>query len=155
LLETYSGMTAQLGVAAAFELSWKRLNHNTQVVAYLLSLFALAPIPWSLVESAATGKSLKLKQARRILVQLNLLKRTDKNTYQLHQLIREFFCYKREESGEAKELKRGLVAVMARVAEQIPQNITLELVKTLKPAISHLEEVARELTEFLGYCISK
>ncbi|NER95632.1 MAG: tetratricopeptide repeat protein [Symploca sp. SIO1B1] len=150
LVETHSGMTAQLGVAAAFELSWKRLNQNAQVVAYLLSLFALAPIPWSLVESAATGKSTKeLKQARRILVQLNLLKRTDKNTYQLHQLIREFFCYKREESGEAKELKRGLVAAMVKIAEQIPQDITLELIKSLEPAIPHLEEVARKLTEFL------
>ncbi|NER23722.1 MAG: tetratricopeptide repeat protein [Symploca sp. SIO1C2] len=150
LVETHSGMTAQLGVAAAFELSWKRLNQNAQVVAYLLSLFALAPIPWSLVESAAKSKSTKeLKQARRTLVQLNLLKRTDKNTYQLHQLIREFFCYKGEESGEAKELKRGLATAMVTVAEQIPQEITLELVKSFEPAIPHLEEVARKLTEFL------
>jgi len=150
LVETHSGMTAQLGVAAAFELSWKRLKQNAQVVAYLLSLFALAPIPWSLVESAAKSKSTKeLKQARRTLVQLNLLKRTDKNTYQLHQLIREFLSDKGDEFAEAEELKRGFAAAMVRVAEQIPYPITLELVKSFEPAIPHLEEVGRKLTEFL------
>lgn len=42
--------TAQQGVAAAFELSWKQLNEAAQQLGCLLSLFALAPIPWSLVE---------------------------------------------------------------------------------------------------------
>ncbi|NEQ69604.1 MAG: tetratricopeptide repeat protein [Symploca sp. SIO2D2] len=115
-----------------------------------MSLFALAPIPWLLVEIAATGKSTKeLKQARRILIKLNLLKRTDNHTYQLHQLIREFLSDKGDEFAEAEELKRGFAAAMVRVAEQIPYPRTLELVKFLEPAIPHLEEVARELTEFL------
>ncbi|NET56007.1 MAG: tetratricopeptide repeat protein [Symploca sp. SIO2E6] len=143
-------MTAQLGVAAALEVSWKSLNHNTQVVAYLLSLFALAPLPWSLVESAAMGKSTKdLKQARRTLVQLNLLEHTDENTYQLHQLTREFLRDKREKSAEAKQLKRSLAAAMAAVAEQIPYPITPDLVKYFQPTIPHLQEVARKLTKFL------
>jgi tetratricopeptide (TPR) repeat protein len=46
-------MTAQLGVAAAFELSWERLDADTQELGCLISLFALAPIPWSLVEEIA------------------------------------------------------------------------------------------------------
>jgi len=151
LVETHSGMTAQLGVAAAFELSWKRLNQNAQVVAYLLSLFALAPIPWSLVKSAATGKksTKELKQARRALIQLNLLKRTDENTYQLHQLIREFLSDKREQSAEVEELKHGLAAAMVGVARQIPYPMTLELVEYFQPAIPHLEEVVRELMKFV------
>ncbi|NER49712.1 MAG: tetratricopeptide repeat protein [Symploca sp. SIO1A3] len=151
LVETYPEMRTQLGVAAAFELSWKRLNQNAQVVAYLLSLFALAPIPWSLVESAAISKSTKqLREARRALVRLNLIKRTDKNTYQLHQLIRKFFSYKREESVEIEEMKRGFVAAMVAEAKEIPQSITKDLVKIFEPAIPHLEEVARKLTEFLA-----
>jgi len=89
LVETQPEMTARLGVAAAFELSWKRLDENAQVLGYLLSLFALAPIPWSLVESMIKDEFLQdLKKARRILVQFNLIKRTEKETYQLHQLIR-------------------------------------------------------------------
>jgi hypothetical protein len=43
-------MTASLGVAAAFELSWEILDEPTKQLGCLLSLFALAPIPWSLVE---------------------------------------------------------------------------------------------------------
>ncbi|MEG4580911.1 tetratricopeptide repeat protein [Microcoleus sp. MON1_C5] len=38
-------------VAAAFELSWVQLNAAEQQLAVLLSVFALAPMPWELVES--------------------------------------------------------------------------------------------------------
>ncbi|MCY7390285.1 MAG: tetratricopeptide repeat protein, partial [Leptolyngbyaceae cyanobacterium CAN_BIN12] len=46
LQQTYPGMTAELGVAAAFELSWEVLNESARQLAALLSLFALAEIPW-------------------------------------------------------------------------------------------------------------
>lgn len=46
-------MTDQLGVAAAFELSWERLDSDAQELGCLLSLFTVAPIPWSLVENIA------------------------------------------------------------------------------------------------------
>jgi tetratricopeptide (TPR) repeat protein len=38
-------------VTAAFELSWVQLNAAEQQLAVLLSVFALAPMPWELVES--------------------------------------------------------------------------------------------------------
>jgi len=43
------GMTASLGVATAFELSWQGLDETTQQLAAVLSLFALTEIPgrWS------------------------------------------------------------------------------------------------------------
>jgi hypothetical protein len=43
-------MTAQRGVAAAFEWSWNELDERGRHLGCLLSLFALAPIPWNLVE---------------------------------------------------------------------------------------------------------
>jgi tetratricopeptide (TPR) repeat protein len=43
-------MTAQRGVAAAFELSWNELDERGRYLGCLLSIFALAPIPWNLVE---------------------------------------------------------------------------------------------------------
>ena len=45
-------MTAQLGVAAAFELSWEDLKDcpEAQQLGCRLSLFAPAPFEWSLVE---------------------------------------------------------------------------------------------------------
>ncbi|NEP49614.1 MAG: tetratricopeptide repeat protein, partial [Moorea sp. SIO3C2] len=53
LKEPAATMTAQRGVAAAFELSWLELDQDedAQELGCLLSLFALAPIPWYLVEN--------------------------------------------------------------------------------------------------------
>jgi hypothetical protein len=50
LVDTENGMTGQLGVAAALELSWQELNESEQELACVLGMFAIAPIPWSLVE---------------------------------------------------------------------------------------------------------
>ena len=52
VLEADSMMTARLGVADAFELSWERLEENAQFLGCLLSLFASADIPWDLVKQA-------------------------------------------------------------------------------------------------------
>jgi tetratricopeptide (TPR) repeat protein len=150
LVEAQLEMTARLGVAAAFELSWKRLDENVQVLGYLLSLFALSPIPWSLVESAATGKDIKdLQKARRALVQFNLIKRTDKDTYQLHQLIREFFSAKREQSADADDLKRGFCQAMVAVTKEISQAPTLEQLAAVNSAIPHLAEAATAQQDWL------
>jgi len=178
--------TAERGVAAAFELSWERLEETAQQLGCLLSLFALAPIPWNLVEevikvcnsqkpSASLFQRLMrylpffnknnhqppsslsqlettaiLEEARATLRRLHLIQRSDKNTYQLHPLIREFFRDKGEESAEVEEMKQGLAAVMVAVAKEIPQSITLELVEKFQPAIPHLQEVARELLEYVS-----
>ncbi|NEP60272.1 MAG: hypothetical protein F6K31_25265, partial [Symploca sp. SIO2G7] len=71
---------------------------------------------------------------------LHLIQRSDKNTYQLHPLIREFFRYKGEESAEVEEMKQGLAAVMVAVAKEIPNPITLESVENFQPAIPHLQD---------------
>ena len=54
------------GVAAAFELSWDELSKAAQELGCLLSLFALAPIPWSLVEATASQKS-KVKSQKSLV----------------------------------------------------------------------------------------
>ncbi len=55
LVKTENGMTGQLGVAAALELSWQELNEPEQELACVLGMFAIAPIPWSLVEGCQPG----------------------------------------------------------------------------------------------------
>ena len=108
LKETYSGMTATDGVAAAFELSWKQLSEAEQRLAALLSLFALAEIPWVYVRDCLpnlSAEELEVLRNRKLLG-LHLLQRTGKGMYQLHQLIREFFAAKREQ-----RLRYGRVAV--------------------------------------------
>ena len=139
------------GVAAAFELSWEELSENAKQLGCLLSLFALAPIPWSLVESIDTEQdSEDLEDARVELESLHLLQVEE--TYRLHQLIREFLREKLEHSELADELKRAFAAAMAVVANQIsePYSLTRELIFALSPSIPHLEEVTKHLTSYLS-----
>jgi hypothetical protein len=48
--DDYSDMTAKLGVAAAFELSVQELTETQGELAYALSLFGNAAMPWALVQ---------------------------------------------------------------------------------------------------------
>ena len=100
-------ITAERGVEAAFELSWEVLDHSTQQLGKLLSLFALAPIEWNLVEQVkqqhcemylenGAFDAENLREARRKLLRLHLLQRENHKTYLLHSLIREFFRSKLE-----------------------------------------------------------
>lgn len=91
-------MTAERGVMAAFELSWERLDENAQHLGSLLSLFALADIPWDLVKLVyANLPSFKdaeidedlLEEARSDLLRFNLLQRTGKGLYRLDRIIEE------------------------------------------------------------------
>jgi len=156
LIEPDQMMTAQLGVADAFELSWERLDENAQQLGYLLSLFALAPIPWELVEGVYKfwqGKEFDLEdleKSRRDLIKLSLLNR-EHTTYSLHPLIRNYFKDKLEEIESADEIKEGLCRVMAGVAKQIPESnaLTRSDIVACSPAIPHLETVANDLNAYI------
>lgn len=158
LLEADPTMTNQLGVEAAIELSWERLDEKSRRLSYLLSLFALAPIPWQQVESVVKQASglpqdeEELEDARTSLVRLHLLQRSDKETYRLHQLVREFFQGKLEQMDIATQLKQCFVGVMAVVAKQIPKSLTIEreLIEFLTPMMPHVAEAAKAMTEFLS-----
>nr|MDZ8043396.1 tetratricopeptide repeat protein [Nostoc sp. DedQUE02] len=132
------------GVAAAFELNWQSLEPEAQKLASLLSLFALAPIPWSLVESAASVSDLEfdLKANRTVLVERYLLQELAEDTYQVHERIRELLQQKLEELAQADELKRGYCQAMVAVAKDIPQTPTLIEFAEATLAIPHIEETA-------------
>jgi tetratricopeptide (TPR) repeat protein len=161
VLEADSTMTARLGVADAFELSWERLDENAQFLGCLLSLFASADIPWDLVKLAYSNMSASedeeidldiLEEARAELVRFNLLQRTGERTYRLHQLIREFLREKREQSDQVNELKQAFVGAIVAVAKQIPEpgELTRELFELLTSMIHHLAEAATVLTDWLN-----
>ncbi|ODG98827.1 NB-ARC domain-containing protein [Nostoc sp. KVJ20] len=140
-------MTAKLGVAAAFELSWRRLQKNAQVLGCFLSLFALAPISWKLVEG---NEGKEQKKARRDLLKFYLLQRKGEETYQLHPLLREFFQNKLTGLEQAEELKRSLCGVIVAVAKEIPETPTLEQINAVSFAIPHIAEVANNLIEYIS-----
>ncbi|MEG4035191.1 tetratricopeptide repeat protein [Microcoleus sp. S36b_A4] len=146
-------MTAQLGVAAAFELSWERLDENAQKLGCMLSLFALADIPWWLVKGAyhylLTSEDEKidlelLEEARADLLNCHLLKSTSDTACRLHPLIREFLRGKREESIEVNELKEAFVNATWAVADQIPESPTYQRIQIAAPAIPHVAEIAKD-----------
>jgi tetratricopeptide (TPR) repeat protein len=146
LREAYPGMTATLGVAAAFELSWEKLTDDARQVAKLLSLFALAEIPWKLVQQCLPewdDEDLEVLRNRK-LVNAHLLARTEAGEYKLHQLLREFFASKISEV-ERKALQTAFATTMIEVAKQIPQTSTLEQIQAVTLAIPHLKELAADL----------
>ena len=150
LVETAEEMSAELGIVAAIDLSWQQLKPQAQQLAYILSLFALAPIPWELVENCCldTNQITKPKSARKELTKLNLLKRVEKETYLFHSLIREFL-HTKESQFDASQLKQVVCKVMVAKGKEIPQDITVDQVSRLSPFIPHLQEVATNLANYL------
>ncbi|WP_235113120.1 NB-ARC domain-containing protein [Acaryochloris sp. 'Moss Beach'] len=123
LIAKESGMTAQLGVAAALELSWVELNEAEQELACLLGMFAIAPIPWTLVEGCFDDvKPDDLEDYRdNGLHDRSLIKREGEGIYQLHQIVQEFFQAKlsaRQARSEYSFLKK----LATCLSELIPFN---------------------------------
>ncbi len=170
-------MTAQLGVADAFELSWERLNDAEQRLGCLLSLFAPAPIPWKPNElqvamSEEDAKAIKealesqgitqeileelensleaTEEAKNKLVRLNLLQPCGEGIYRFHQLIREFFRQKLEALPEAEELKFYLVGYIAALAKQIPDSPNHNEINIISPLIPHVKELVEEMSQYLS-----
>lgn len=100
LMETHDEMTATLGVAAAFEVSWEPLSAEAKVLAGLLGVFAAAPMDWAWVRLAceqmqAVGLDEEAwEDGQAELLRMNLLQKQaaqDEFRYQVHPLVREFF----------------------------------------------------------------
>ncbi len=149
-------MTAQLGVAAAFELSWQELNENARELGCLLSLFALAPISWEWVKRCCPNLDDEDMEESRddALTALHLLQVSERNTercnFKLHQLIREFFQAKlAEDKSLEQKLKSAFVQSMLSISKPVPQEITLDIVRDLAPAIPHLKEVTGNLINYI------
>jgi tetratricopeptide (TPR) repeat protein len=135
------GMTASLGVAAAFELSWQSLAASAQQVAAVLSLFALVEIPWTLVEQCLSEVDAEeLEEIRdQVLIGESLLKRVDQGMYQLHQLLREFFASKREQRADGSELQRKFYEVLIAEAERVTKKPERSLFEESTIVIAHLQ----------------
>jgi len=152
LQERSAEMTAQRGVEAAFELSWQELDEPAQKLACVLSIFALAPIPWNLVERCLPDEEAEnLEDVRDdFLVKFSLVERIGEKTYQLHQLIRQFLHQKLTGLTDVDELKRSFCQVMVKVAQGIPDTPTQEEIISSTPTIPHLGEAATVLPDWLS-----
>ncbi|MEH2176542.1 tetratricopeptide repeat protein [Nostoc sp.] len=152
LVNPEADMTAQLGVQAAFELSWQELAEDDKQLGCLLSLFAAAPIPWNLVEQCLPEKDEdELEEIRDDkLLNLHLLQRKGEGIYQLHPLLREFFQSNFTGLEQAEKFKRSFCPVMVAVAKEIPETPTLEEINAVSLAIPHIAEVANNLIQYVS-----
>jgi tetratricopeptide (TPR) repeat protein len=163
LQEAEAGMTARRGVAAAFELSWAELKPPARTLGCLLSVFALAPIPWKLVANCLPDwDEEELEDCRDYeLLEQSLLSLVEDETsdsaqsglvqprYQLHALIREFFAAKLQGRADAEIWRRSFAVVLTAVAQTISQTVTLEVQERVKEALPHLEVVAQQWSQLL------
>ncbi|MBW4465707.1 MAG: hypothetical protein KME07_09750 [Pegethrix bostrychoides GSE-TBD4-15B] len=137
---------------AAFELSWQTLPESARQLACCLSLFALAPIDWSLVQSCLPDCDPETLEDLRDnwLIKLHLLERTQANTYQLHQLLRQFFAAQCVNRADITTLQTAFATTLTEIAKTIPQTVTLSDIARVKDRIPHLEaatEYVRHLPE--------
>ncbi|MGB3654806.1 MAG: tetratricopeptide repeat protein, partial [Rivularia sp. (in: cyanobacteria)] len=145
--------TAQLGVLAAFEISWVELNPQIQQVATLLSLFAADIFVWEWVESMTQSLNWNESDVEVAIEQLyqrhlvQSLEEEDAYYYKIHPLIREFLQIKLTASAEINELKQAFTSTFIVIAQTIPHTTTLEFINSVKNAIPHLTEVAENLTD--------
>ncbi len=146
LLRRQADMTAaHESLAAAFELSWQDLNPQAQELAYRLSLYALAPIPWEWLEQWYDGTApddLEDWRDEELISRSLLDLDAAANTVQLHQLIREFFRAKLGTGPGVDTLKRQYCQRMVAIAQTIPQNPTRDQIVAVTPAIPHIAEAA-------------
>ncbi len=137
--------TAERGVKAAFELSWEELSKDAQELACFLSLFAVAPIKWGLVEQCLSNEDKEdLEDLRDDILVNSLLKRTDKGVYLLHTLIRQYFQEKLESISEAEAFKRQFCKGMVVESKKIPYTPTKSDIEEVNLSIPHLAESTRE-----------
>ena len=150
LIETHPEMTAELGIAAAFEVSWEPLTAAARQLAGLFGLVAAAPVKLEWVQVACERAGIAgldeegLEDAVVELRRVHLLqeKRQEGLRYQVHPLVREFFAVKRANLSEAERLPFGFAQSMTEVAKTIPQTATVTVRTQIVEAVPHLEEVA-------------
>ena len=159
LMRTHPEMTAKLGVAAAFEVSWESLSEAAKALAGLLGLFAAAPIVWNWVRTAweQAGIALDeedLEEAQVELLGVNLLQKVEEPQkelrYRVHPLVREFFAVKRDELAVSESLSLGFAQAMTALAKTIPQAVTVAVRTQIAEAVPHLEEVSQRWTATLS-----
>lgn len=147
--------TAQLGVQAAFELTWQKLDANTQTIAQFLSLFALDVIPWVIVEKGISSLDVReeeVNRAKKQLYQRNLIQRLEEKEacYKIHPLIREFLQSKLGDNSNKNDFKQAFTAIFVEIAKQIPQSLTLEDIGSVQLAIPHLAEIAENYVDVVA-----
>ncbi|MCC5643690.1 tetratricopeptide repeat protein [Nostoc sp. CHAB 5824] len=154
--------STQLGVKAAFALTWQELDPLAQQLGRFLSLFSPALILWELVIWVATGgeeaenqeerqltwSEDELNAAKKQLYGCNLLQLVEEREgyYKIHALVRWFLQEELANSGETKSvLETTFATAMITLAQSLPYSPTSKDIEFLKDVILHLEDIGKRL----------
>ena len=140
-----AGMQAKRGLQAAFDLSWEELKPEAQYLACVLAAFAPSPIRWDFVTriyqqlqgELFNHDNLKdrwLKSLRK----LHLVITVDKDIYNLHLLIHDYFYEQLKQHLNFSQIKQAFCDVLADVASNIDQSTNLETFNLIEP---HLKKM--------------
>lgn len=145
--EALSEDIARRGVRAAFNLSWKQLPIDSKYLGCLLSLFAPAPISWSLAKAAVEGTASisSLRLARSNLFSFHLLKQVGDGTVQIHRLLREFFRSKLHEINAETNPISGVGQAVVASARKMPSKPIKQDILAFSDVYLHVEEVLKRL----------
>uniref|UniRef100_UPI0035CB0C31 NB-ARC domain-containing protein n=1 Tax=uncultured Nostoc sp. TaxID=340711 RepID=UPI0035CB0C31 len=153
--------STQLGVKAAFALTWSELDPLAQQLGRFLSLFSPALILWDLVIWVATGgeeadnqeerqltwSEDELNAAKKQLYGCNLLQLVEEREgyYKIHALVR-WFLQEELANGETKSvLETTFATAMIAKAQILPDSPTSKDIEFLKDVILHLEDIGKRL----------
>jgi tetratricopeptide (TPR) repeat protein len=151
----------QLGIKAAFNLTWETLDTQTQYLGAFLSLFSPQFILWDLVvwviefEVKNEKKQLiwtkeELTTSKKRLYQVNFLQTGQESpeAYTIHNLVRLFLQEQLAEVGEKQPiLERTFITPMIAVAERLPQSPTSQDIENFQLVVVHWEDLGKRLID--------
>jgi tetratricopeptide (TPR) repeat protein len=139
------GIQAKRGLQAAFDLSWEELKPEAQYLACVLAAFAPSPIRWDFVTriyqqlqgELFNDDNLKDRWLKS-LIKLHLVMTVDKDIYNLHLLIHDYFYEQLKQHLNFSQIKQTFCDVLADVASKINEPINLITFNLIEP---HLEKI--------------
>ncbi|MBD2442032.1 tetratricopeptide repeat protein [Dolichospermum sp. FACHB-1091] len=151
----------QLGIKAAFNLTWETLDTQTQYLGAFLSLFSPQFILWDLVvgviefeveneEKQLIWTKEELTTSKKKLYQVNFLQieQESPEAYTIHNLVRLFLREQLAEVGEKQPiLERTFITPMIAVAEGLPKSPTSKDIEKVKTLVVHWEDLGKRLID--------
>jgi tetratricopeptide (TPR) repeat protein len=151
----------QLGIKAAFNLTWETLDTQTQYLGAFLSLFSPQFILWDLVvgvieleveneEKQLIWTEEELTTSKKRLYQVNFLQTGQESpeAYTIHNLVRLFLQEQLAEIGEKQPiLERTFITPMIAFAERLPQSPTSQDIENFQLFVVHWEDLGKRLID--------
>jgi tetratricopeptide (TPR) repeat protein len=139
------GMQAKRGLQAAFDLSWDELKPEAKYLACVLAAFAPFPIRWDFVTviyQQLQGELFNEDNLKdrwlKYLIKRHLVITVEKNIYNLHLLIHDYFSEHLKNHSDYSKIKKVYCDMFTIVASDIDQSTNLKTFNFIEP---HLKKM--------------